>query len=41
MKHATGNGNLYKDLFFVYILTLQFDDATVKAIYCIDPNMAA
>ena len=41
-----GNGNLYKDLLFVYlqdcvnensyklaILTLQFDDVTVKIIY--------
>ena len=44
-----GNGNLYKDFFFVYlqpsvnrnswnlaILTLQFDDVTVKTIYCLE-----
>ena len=36
------NGNLYKDLLFVYlqssvnILTLQFDDVTVKTIYIND-----
>ena len=43
-KTCYGNGNLYKDLFFVYpqsgvnklilaILTLQFDDVAVKTTY--------